>query len=103
LHMQHLLTIQSLTLSVSVQDGGIPPFTNTTSIAIRIFDVNEMPPALSPSNVYSCALQQTTPTGTQCVVLPASDPDLSRTALSYALVWTSAQLAAPVNYVSCHF
>ncbi|KAG1680499.1 Protocadherin-like wing polarity protein stan [Nymphon striatum] len=66
--------IPGYTISVTAQDHGNPPLSDTTDVEIVITDVNDNAPAFSQSS-YASSIKENIGKGTSVVTIRASDPD----------------------------
>ena len=74
----------------NVQDGGIPPLSSTSSLVVRVRDVDDLPPRFSNS-VYRAAIQESLP-GAKAPSAPLLFKPLIRAADQ------DVQLRAPLQY-----
>ena len=66
----------TITVTVEAQDGGMPPFTVSEEVRVRILDINDNDPTLE-QDLYEASLLEEQPGGTPLSVqISASDPDL---------------------------
>lgn len=59
---------------VVATDGGVPPRSASSSVAITIQDVNDNNPSFSP-NFYEASMAEDQPPGTPVIIVTATDPD----------------------------
>ena len=62
-------------LSITAQDGGIPPLTAICAVRVFISDTNDNKPVFSPT-LYLTSISEATPPGSDIIPVHASDVDL---------------------------
>ena len=62
-------------LSITAQDGGSPPLTGLCAVRVFISDTNDNKPVFSPT-LYSTAISEATPPGTDVIPVHAYDVDI---------------------------
>ena len=62
-------------LSITAQDGGIPPLTGLCGVRVFISDTNDNKPVFSPT-LYLTSISEATPPGTDVIPVQASDVDI---------------------------
>lgn len=62
-------------LSITAQDGGIPPLTAVCAVRVFISDTNDNKPVFSPT-LYLTSISEATPPGSDVIPVHASDVDL---------------------------
>ena len=69
-HAQHPVVI----FEVAARDQGSPPLTGTTTVTIKIIDVNDVVPVFE-QDFYNLDIPCDEPVGNTVVTVSASDPD----------------------------
>ena len=62
-------------LSITAQDGGVPPLTAVCAVRVFISDTNDNKPVFSPT-LYLTSISEATPPGSDVMPVHASDVDL---------------------------
>ncbi|XP_006891268.1 PREDICTED: uncharacterized protein LOC102857154 [Elephantulus edwardii] len=87
-------------ITVKAVDGGTPPLSTETHIALHVVDTNDNPPAFSHAS-YSVFVPENNPRGASIYSVTAHDPDSNENAqVIYSLVEDTLQGAPVSSYVS---
>uniref|UniRef100_A0A3Q3VU95 Cadherin domain-containing protein n=1 Tax=Mola mola TaxID=94237 RepID=A0A3Q3VU95_MOLML len=93
-------TASQYNVTVRAADGGNPPLTSTTVIAIHVSDVNDNPPSFS-SQYVNAYLKENSPVGEILKRVSALDADINENAqVSYSIIGSnsnSLQYSAMIN------
>ncbi|XP_051925801.1 protocadherin gamma-C5-like isoform X2 [Hippocampus zosterae] len=92
-------SVSEYNIEITATDGGFPPLTSKTMIAVSITDVNDNPPAFSQSS-YNVYLRENGVAGSILYSVSASDPDAGENAkVSYSIADSKVHDASVSSYV----
>ena len=85
-------------LSITAQDGGIPPLTAVCAVRVFISDTNDNKPVFSPT-LYLTSISEATPPGSDIIPVHASDVDLGVNAeIEFSIVGGDAKTQFQVRH-----